>query len=163
MFDKLKKGFSDITTEAQNRVNVAKDAKAMLDNATTAEKVQAKKACEDAVEADKKAEKAMETALKMYDAACEKMFKADADQEFVPLRDSFKERSAKLKEIHAMFGKTSGPPPMPAISLSERDAIQVLRAKEAVGFQHRPSTAGSTAPIVVAEATVDTNGDKPAA
>mmetsp|Transcript_73108 Transcript_73108/g.136653 ORF Transcript_73108/g.136653 Transcript_73108/m.136653 type:complete len:168 (-) Transcript_73108:90-593(-) len=143
MFDKFKKGINDITTQAQERVNVAKDAKAMLDKPETAEIVQVKKAAEDAVNADAKALMVIGQLAALYEAA-ESRMSASSEQEFKPLNPAYKERGAKIKEALQLLQSTQ-PPPLPAISLAEKDAIQVLRAKGAVGMQHRPSTGGSAA------------------
>mmetsp|Transcript_13380 Transcript_13380/g.19609 ORF Transcript_13380/g.19609 Transcript_13380/m.19609 type:complete len:90 (+) Transcript_13380:66-335(+) len=67
-------------------------------------------------------------------------------QQFGPLGPSYKERGEKIKEALKILSSSEAPP-LPAISKAEKDAITMIRAKEAVGMQHKP-VAGSE-PIVV--------------
>mmetsp|Transcript_24075 Transcript_24075/g.55603 ORF Transcript_24075/g.55603 Transcript_24075/m.55603 type:complete len:164 (+) Transcript_24075:53-544(+) len=153
MFDKLKKGINDVTAQAQERVNVAKDAKAMLGKADTADLVQVKKSAEDAVEADAKTLAAVTKLLALYETVESKMTSSPQAQEFSPLQPSYKERSAQVKEALKIL-QGGQAPALPAVTPAEKDAIAILRAKEAVGMPKRPSTAGSSGapPMVQAEA-----------
>mmetsp|Transcript_55861 Transcript_55861/g.103406 ORF Transcript_55861/g.103406 Transcript_55861/m.103406 type:complete len:161 (+) Transcript_55861:87-569(+) len=154
MFDALKKGINDITTQAQDRMNVAKDAKGLLDNADTSAVVQVKKAAEDAVDADTKALAAVAKLVALYETAEAKMGESVEEQQFGPLKPSYKERGEKIKEALKIL-QSSEAPPLPAISKAEKDAINVIRAKEALGVKHQPGASASE-PIVVQGEVVTT-------